>query len=88
MRTFSPRAHRLLTAVGDNGCDDDRAHGVERRGGRAGARDLAFDMIGGIASHASTAEVRGFVRAAVASLYDAPITSAEQWRQLRPLRRT
>jgi 2-keto-3-deoxy-6-phosphogluconate aldolase len=51
-------------------------------------------MIGGIASHASTAEVRGFVRAAVAcratgaSLYDAPITSAEQWRQLRPLRRT
>jgi hypothetical protein len=57
-------------------------------------RGASIHMIGGIASHASTAEVRGFVRAAVAcratgaSLYDAPITSAEQWRQLRPLRRT
>jgi hypothetical protein len=61
--------------------------------GRTRDRGASIHMIGGIASHASPAEVRGFVRAAVAcratgaSLYDAPITSAEQWRQLRPLGR-
>lgn len=54
-------------------------------------REASVHMIGGIASHASPAEVRGFVRGAVAcratgaSLYDAPITSAEQWRELRRL---
>jgi hypothetical protein len=56
-------------------------------------RGASIHLIGGIASHASAAEVRGFVRAAIAcratgaSLYDAPITSAEQWQHLRPLGR-
>ena len=57
---------------------------------RARTRDCAvpIHVIGGIASHASPAEVHGFARAAVAcratgaSLYDAPITSARQWRHL------
>ena len=46
-------------------------------------------VIGGIASDASTAEVRGFAKAAVrfdalgASLYDYPITSDGQWDQLQ-----
>lgn len=61
--------------------------------GRTRDPGASIHMIGGIASAASAAEVRGFARAAVAcratgaSLYDAPITSAEQWRQLGPLGR-
>jgi hypothetical protein len=53
---------------------------------RTGDESLPVHVIGGIASHASVAEVRGFARAAVdhgaagASLYDAPITSPAQWR--------
>jgi hypothetical protein len=62
---------------------------------RARTRDHAvpIHVIGGIASHASPAEVRGFGRAAVAcgatgaSLYDAPITSARQWRHLTSMGR-
>jgi hypothetical protein len=56
---------------------------------RAGDRTVPIHVIGGIANLASAAEVRGFGRAARergaagASLYDAPITSAAQWRQLR-----
>lgn len=48
-------------------------------------------VIGGIASDASVAEVRGFARAAVkfdalgASLYDFPITSQGQWTQMQHL---
>jgi hypothetical protein len=62
---------------------------------RARTRDRAVPVhvVGGIASDASPAEVRGFVRAAVAcravgaSLYDAPITSVEQWRHLTGMAR-
>jgi hypothetical protein len=56
---------------------------------RTGDREVPIHPIGGIASHASVAEVRGFAgavrdfAAAGASLYDAPITSAAQWQQLR-----
>jgi len=52
---------------------------------------IPVHVIGGIASDASTAEVRGFARAAVkfdawgASLYDFPITSDPQWAQLQRL---
>lgn len=52
---------------------------------------VPIHVIGGIASEASTAEVRGFARAAVkfdawgASLYDFPITSDEQWSHLQRL---
>jgi hypothetical protein len=55
---------------------------------RTGDRSAPIHVIGGIAGHASSAEVRGFARAALgcgavgASLYDAPITSARQWREL------
>ena len=48
-------------------------------------------VIGGIASDASAAEVRGFAKAAIkfaalgASLYDFPITSDSQWDQLQRL---
>ena len=48
-------------------------------------------VIGGIASEASVAEVRGFARAAVkfdawgASLYDFPITGDKQWTQMQRL---
>jgi hypothetical protein len=57
---------------------------------RARTRDPAvpIHVVGGIAGDATAAEVRGFVRgaaacrAAGASLYDAPITSAKQWRHL------
>jgi hypothetical protein len=58
---------------------------------RTGDRVVPIHVVGGIASHASPAEVRGFARAAVAcratgaSLYDAPITSARQWRHLTRL---
>lgn len=56
---------------------------------RTGDRSVPVHVIGGIAGHASVGEVRGFVRAAMrfsaagASLYDAPITTAAQWRRLR-----
>jgi hypothetical protein len=56
---------------------------------RAGDRAVPIHVIGGVANLASAAEVRGFGRAARergaagASLYDAPITSAAQWNQLR-----
>jgi hypothetical protein len=55
---------------------------------RTGDPFVPIHPIGGIANSASIAEVRGFARAAVAfgaagaSLYDAPITSPAQWRQL------
>ena len=55
---------------------------------RTGDRSVPVHVIGGIAGDASAAEVGGFARAAVAfgaagaSLYDAPITSAAQWRRL------
>jgi len=55
---------------------------------RTGDRSVPIHVIGGIASHASNAEVRGFARAASAfgatgaSLYDAAITTAGQWNQL------
>jgi len=54
-------------------------------------KKLPVHVIGGIASDASTAEVRGFARAAIkfdargASLYDFPITSEPQWAQLQRL---
>jgi hypothetical protein len=56
---------------------------------RTGDPSLPIHPIGGLADQASVAEVGGFARAARAfgaagaSLYDAPITSAPQWRQLR-----
>lgn len=59
--------------------------------GRTGNPSVPVHVIGGLASYASAAEVRGFVQAAIrsgaagASLYDAPITSAIQWQQLRPI---
>ena len=55
---------------------------------RTGDPTVPIHVIGGIASHASNAEVRGFARAATAflatgaSLYDAAITTAGQWNQL------
>jgi hypothetical protein len=55
---------------------------------RTGDRSVPVHVIGGIASHASIAEVRGFARAAVdfgaagASMYDAPITRPGQWRRM------
>jgi len=55
---------------------------------RTGDRSVPVHVVGGIAGHASAAEVGGFARAAVAfgaagaSLYDAPITSAAQWERL------
>jgi hypothetical protein len=55
---------------------------------RTGDPSVPIHVIGGIASHASDAEVRGFARAAGAfsaagaSLYDAAITTAGQWNQL------
>jgi hypothetical protein len=58
---------------------------------RTGNPSVPVHVIGGLASHASVAEVRGLVQAAIrfgavgASLYDAPITSAIQWQQLRPI---
>jgi hypothetical protein len=58
---------------------------------RTGDPSVPVHLVGGIASHASPAEVRGFAGAAVAfgatgaSLYDAPITSAAQWTQLSRL---
>jgi hypothetical protein len=59
--------------------------------GRSRDRSVPIHLIGGLASHASVAEVRGFARAAVdfgaagASLYDAPITRSGQWRQMAAL---
>jgi hypothetical protein len=50
---------------------------------------VPIHVIGGIANRASVAEVGGFARASLtfgavgASLYDAPITSTAQWRQLQ-----
>ncbi|MGH2736971.1 MAG: hypothetical protein ACRDKZ_15430 [Actinomycetota bacterium] len=58
---------------------------------RAAGHGDPIHIIGGIASDASTREVRGFARAARAhnaigaSLYDYPITSARQWKQMRRL---
>jgi len=55
---------------------------------RTGDRSVPIHVIGGIASHASNVEVRGFARAATAfsatgaSLYDAAVTTAGQWTQL------
>jgi hypothetical protein len=55
---------------------------------RTGDPFLPIHPIGGIADRASVAEVRGFAQAAAdygaagASLYDAPITSPAQWREL------
>jgi hypothetical protein len=62
---------------------------------RARTADAAtpVHLIGGIASHASAAEVGAFTRAAIdagaagASLYDASITSEGQWARLGALRR-
>lgn len=60
---------------------------------KSGDPSVPVHVIGGIASAASSAEVRGFARAAVdaraagASLYDAPITRPGQWRQLQLLTR-
>ena len=59
--------------------------------GRSRDRSVPIHLIGGLASHASVTEVRGFARAAVdfgaagASLYDAPITRSGQWRQMAAL---
>lgn len=56
---------------------------------RTGDPSVPIHPIGGLANRASVAEVCGFARAALdsgaagASLYDAPITSPAQWRQLR-----
>jgi hypothetical protein len=55
---------------------------------RTGDPSLPIHPIGGLANGASVAEVRGFARAALdfgaagLSIYDAPITSPAQWRQL------
>ena len=55
--------------------------------------DVPVHLIGGIASDATNREVGGFARAAVdhralgASLYDAPITSAGQWRRMQQVAR-
>jgi hypothetical protein len=55
---------------------------------RTGDPSVPVHLIGGIASDASDAEVRGFARAAMhfraagASLYDAPITRPGQWRNM------
>jgi hypothetical protein len=55
---------------------------------RTGDPALPIHPIGGIADRASVAEVRSFAQAAAdfgaagASLYDAPITSSAQWREL------
>jgi hypothetical protein len=55
---------------------------------RTGDPSVPIHVIGGIAGHASNAEVRGFARAASAfsatgaSLYDAAITTAGQWSEL------
>jgi hypothetical protein len=55
---------------------------------RTGDPSVPIHPIGGIANRASIAEVRSFAQAAAdfgaagASLYDAPITSAAQWREL------
>ncbi|MGH2697937.1 MAG: hypothetical protein ACRDJL_01885 [Actinomycetota bacterium] len=52
---------------------------------------MPIHVIGGIASDAPPAEVRGFARAAIrfnawgASLYDCPITVAAQWREMQRL---
>jgi len=60
---------------------------------RTGDARTPIHIIGGIAGHASAAEVDGFARAASAcratgaSLYDAPITSAAQWQRIAPVRR-
>jgi hypothetical protein len=60
---------------------------------RTGDPSVPVHVIGGIASHASTAEVRGFTRASLAhgaagaSLYDAAITTGAQWRQLSRIAR-
>jgi hypothetical protein len=60
---------------------------------RTGDRGVPVHLVGGLASHASVAEVRGFARAAIgggaagASLYDAAITTAGQWEQLSRLGR-
>lgn len=61
--------------------------------GATGDPAVPVHLIGGIASHASDSEVRGFARAAVdfgaagASLYDAPITRPGQWSGMAELRR-
>lgn len=61
--------------------------------GATGDPAVPVHLIGGIASAASDAEVRGFARAAVhfgaagASLYDAPITRPGQWSGMARLRR-
>jgi hypothetical protein len=55
---------------------------------RTGDPAVPIHPIGGIANRASVAEVRSFARAALdfgaagASLYDAPITTPAQWREL------
>jgi hypothetical protein len=60
---------------------------------RTGDPSVPIHVIGGIAGHASNAEVRGFARAATAysatgaSLYDAAITTAGQWSELSRLGR-
>lgn len=60
---------------------------------RTGDPAVPIHLIGGIASRASNAEVRGFARAAIAfgatgaSLYDAAITTAGQWTQLSRISR-
>jgi hypothetical protein len=56
---------------------------------RTGDSAVPVHPIGGIASDATPAEVGAFARAAAgagavgASLYDAPITTAEQWRRMK-----
>ena len=58
---------------------------------RTNDETVAVHVVGGIASAASAAEVRGFTSAAVrfgatgASLYDFPITDADQWTHLQRL---
>jgi hypothetical protein len=79
-----------------------RSCGSRRRGRSCGCGSTAasgtYARVRGslprrLRSSTTPADVRGFVRATVAcraagaSLYDAPITSAEQWRQLRLLGR-
>ncbi len=60
---------------------------------RTGDPTVPVHVIGGIASHAPTTEVRSFARAANkfgaigASLYDFPITSEPQWDEMQRINR-
>jgi hypothetical protein len=85
---FLPMSYFTYRAKGERAVHDYTARNVAILRSATGNPDVSIHMIGGVASSATAAEVRGFVRATRecdvdgASLYDFATTSSPEWRAL------